>query len=68
MVKKCIVSYDESNNPIGLIDLKEFTDVKSYKDFQELCKKNKELFLKRAAEKEEAQTTKKPNKTTKKCK
>lgn len=53
MVKKCIVEYDELGNPISLIDLKEFADVKSFKDFQDLCKRNKEAFLKRKKESEE---------------
>ena len=57
MVKKCIVEYDELGNPINLIDLKEFADVKSFKDFQELCAKNREGFLKRkeAAEQKAAE-------------
>lgn len=53
MVKKCIVEYDELNNPIGLIDLKEFTDSAKLKEFKELCDKNKEQFLQRKAELEE---------------
>ena len=40
MVKKCIVQYDELGNPVALIELKEFTDVKSFKDFEKLCKDN----------------------------
>ena len=53
MVKKCIVEYDELGNPIGLFELKEFADVKSLKDFEKLCKENKEKFLKRKVEIEE---------------
>ena len=49
MVKKCSVEYDELGKPIGLVDLKEFTDTKSFKDFEQLCKKNREEFLKRKA-------------------
>lgn len=52
MVKKCIVEYDDLGNPIGLIDLKEFADVKSFKDFGELCQKNKVSFIQRQAEAE----------------
>lgn len=52
MVKKCIVEYDELNKPIAIIELKEFNDVKSFKDFEEICKKNREDFDKRIAEKE----------------
>ena len=57
MVKKCIVEYDKQGNPIGIFDLKEFNDVKSFKDFQALCSKNREEFLKRkkAAEEKEAE-------------
>lgn len=47
MVKRCVVEFDELGKPIGLIDLKDFSDIKSFKDFQELCKKNKEEFLNR---------------------
>ena len=50
MVKKCVVEYDELGNPIKLIDLKEFSDVKSFKDFGELCQKNKVRFIQRQAE------------------
>ena len=52
MVKKCIVKYDEQGKPIELIELKEFSDVKTLKDFEELCKKNKMDFLKRKNESE----------------
>lgn len=52
MVKKCIVEYDELGNPIGLIDLKEFTSNESLKDFRELCKRNREEYLKRKADSE----------------
>lgn len=45
MVKKCIVEYDDNNNPIGIVELKEFTDIKSFKDFEELCRKNKEQYI-----------------------
>jgi len=51
MVKKCIVEYDDLGNPVGIIELKEFTDVKSFKDFEELCKNNLKAFDDRMAEK-----------------
>lgn len=47
MVKKCIVEHDELGNPINLIEVKEFTDAKSVKDFLELCKKNSEAMAQR---------------------
>lgn len=50
MVKKCIVEYDDNNNPIGIIELKEFTDIKSFKDFEELCRKNLKSYNERMAE------------------
>ena len=35
MVKKCIVQYDDLENPIRIIEIKEFSDAKSLKDFEE---------------------------------
>ena len=40
MFKRCIVKLDELNKPVALIEVKEFTDEKSLKDFKELCNKN----------------------------
>lgn len=61
MVKKCIVQYDDLGNPIKIVELKEFTDIKSFKDFEELCDKNHKDFedrLKEAKEKADAEKAK----------
>lgn len=47
MVKKCIVKYDELGNPIELIEIKEFNDIKSFKDFENRCKENADKELER---------------------
>ena len=60
MVKKCIVKYDELGNPIALIEIKEFNDIKSFKDFENRCKENayKELGRRINAEKQAAEEKK----------
>lgn len=58
MVKKCIVQFDELGKPINIIDIKEFNDVESFKNFKKLCEENHKSFVQRRA-KEEAEFQKK---------
>ena len=59
MVKKCIVKYDELGNPIGLIEIKEFNDVKSFKDFENHCKENAVKESERRIKREEKEAAEK---------
>lgn len=52
MVKKCIIKFDELENPIELIEVKEFNDGLKLKEYKALCAANKEEFLKKKAEAE----------------
>ena len=52
MVKKCIVQHDELGKPIGIVEITEFTDNKSFKDFEKLCDENHKAYVKRMFENE----------------
>ena len=52
MVKKCIVQYDELGKPIGIIEVKEFNDIKSFKDFEKICEENHKALEERRAKEE----------------
>ena len=52
-MKKVVVKYDELGKPIELVDVKEFVDPSSLKDFQLECEKNKLAYEQRLNEKAE---------------
>ena len=51
MKKLCIVKYDETEKPIELVEVKEFSDIKVLDDFKNQCAINKQEYKKRLAEK-----------------
>ena len=58
MIRKCIIQYDELGKPIGLIEIKDFSNAE-LKQFQELCEKNKKEHDERLANKAEKERVEK---------
>ena len=52
-MKKVVVKYDELGKPIGLIDIKEFNDPATLKQFKLECDKNRLAYEDRLREKAE---------------